>query len=49
MLFFLLDLCRESWLLLEPLPSADRLDKRRTRLEVSTTVALKANRVAQEK
>lgn len=25
MLFFLLDLCRESWLLLELLPSADRL------------------------
>lgn len=29
MLFFLLDLCRESWLLLELLPSADRLQERR--------------------
>lgn len=27
MLFFLLDLCRESWLLLELLPSADRLQE----------------------
>lgn len=26
MLFFLLDLCRESWLLLELLPSAERLE-----------------------
>lgn len=36
MLFFLLDLCRESWLLLEPLPSTDRLERRGTRLGVRT-------------
>lgn len=36
MLFLLLDLCRESWLLLEPLPSADRLERRGTRLGVRT-------------
>lgn len=35
MLFFLLDLCRESWLLLELLQSADRLEKVETSLEVT--------------
>lgn len=35
MLFFLLDLWRESWLLLELLPSAERLGRDGTKKEIS--------------